>query len=186
MSRLSLTLFAFLLLLGGCDRAAPDAAQEQGALPADKAALAGVIDRSHAGELMPVVGVRDAAGQELNLGALQGRPVLLNLWATWCAPCKKELPLLDDLAEERAGELRVVTVSQDQRNLEQVSVYLAERKLANLPAWLDPESKLLGHFNTGLPFTVLYDSSGREVWRVTGDYDWSSAEAAGAIDEALR
>lgn len=183
MSRLSLTLAVFLLLLGGCDRAAPDAAQEQGTLPGDNAALPGEIDRSHAGELMPLVRVRDATGQELNLGALQGQPVLLNLWATWCAPCKKELPLLDELAVEREGSLRVVVVSQDEGKLDQVSAFFAARKFARLEPWLDPQTTLWGHYGSPLPFTVLFDADGREVWRVAGDYDWSSAAAAGAVDE---
>ncbi|GAA4052308.1 hypothetical protein GCM10022213_26070 [Parerythrobacter jejuensis] len=185
MSRVSLTLFAFLFLLSGCDRAATDAAQEQGALAGEKTSLAGEVDRSNAGDLMPAVTVTDPDGRELNLAAVQGQPVLMNLWATWCAPCIKEMPLLDELAVERADGLRVLTVSQDMQGAEKVVPFFAERDFEMLEPWLDPDNTLGFHFQAGLPMTVLYDASGREVWRIAGDYDWTSAEAAGFIDEGL-
>ncbi|RDC60582.1 Thioredoxin-1 [Alteripontixanthobacter maritimus] len=145
----------------------------------------GTIDRAQAGDLMPAVEVTDPDGATLNTGALQGGPVLLNLWATWCAPCIKELPLLDELASDYEGGLRVLTVSQDLQ-AERVAPFLAERQLANLPAWIDSKNALMDAIpaNT-LPVTILYDASGQEVWRVVGDYDWSSAAARGALDEAL-
>ena len=191
MSRLSLTLATFLLvpagifMLAGCDRAAPEAAQGEGALAGDKGSLAGEVDRRYAGELMPAVTVTLPDGRELNLGALQGQPVLVNLWATWCAPCKKEMPLLDALALEREGSLRVLTVSQDKQGANVVEPYFAAASFAKLQPWLDPQAKLLEHFGDGLPITILYDASGREVWRIEGDYDWGSAEAAGLIDEGV-
>ncbi|MHA6334324.1 TlpA family protein disulfide reductase [Qipengyuania sp. CAU 1752] len=191
MSRLSLTLATFLLvpagifMLAGCDRAAPEAAQGEGALAGDKGSLAGEVDRRYAGELMPAVTVNLPDGRELNLGALQGQPVLVNLWATWCAPCKKEMPLLDALAQEREGSLRVLAVSQDKQGANVVEPYFAAAKFAKLQPWLDPQAKLLEHFGDGLPITILYDASGREVWRIEGDYDWGSAEAAGLIDEGV-
>ena len=184
MSRVSLTLAIVLLALAGCDRAAPERAQGEGALGPEKASLAGEADRSRAGELMPAETVRLPDGTALNLGALQGRPVLLNLWATWCAPCKKEMPLLDALALERSEQLRVVTVSQDLQGAQKVVPYFREAGFAALEPWLDPANALGDHFDTGLPLTVLYDSSGQEVWRIAGDFDWTSAEAAALIDEA--
>lgn len=151
-----------------------------------KASLAGTIDRSHAGELMPAVAITDPDGTRLNTGALQGGPVLLNLWATWCAPCVVEMPMLDDLAGEFGDALRVVTVSQDLQGAAKVEPFFAEKKFANLQPWLDPENALGFAMEGGvLPTTVLYDSQGREVWRVTGEYDWSSAGAREAIAEAV-
>lgn len=185
MSRVSLTLAIVLLALAGCDRAAPDPAQGEGALGAEKASLAGEVDRSRAGELMPAETVRLPDGTQLNLGALQGQPVLLNLWATWCAPCKKEMPLLDELALERDGELRVLTVSQDLQGAEKVLPYFEQAGFQALEPWLDPHNGLGQHYDAGLPMTVLYDANGQEVWRIAGDYDWSSAEAAGLIDEGI-
>ena len=183
--RLSLTLLASALLLAGCDSGQEDGAQQQGDLADDKQGLTGEIDRSFAGELMPAVEVTDPQGKSLNLGALQGEPVLLNLWATWCAPCIIEMPMLDNLADEMAGELRVVTVSQDLRGAELVEPFFADRNFRNLEPWLDPENELGFAFEGVLPVTVLYDASGQEVFRVAGGYHWDSEEARAAIVEAI-
>ncbi len=148
--------------------------------------MAGAIDRGHAGELMPAAAITDPAGKQLNTGALQGTPVLLNLWATWCAPCVVEMPMLDDLAGEFGDSLRVVTVSQDMQGAAKVEPFFAEQKFVHLQPWLDPENALGFAVEGGaLPTTVLYDSAGREVWRVVGEYDWSSAEAGEAIAEGI-
>ena len=187
LSRSSLTLAALALILAGCDREAPDNAQEQGALADGKASLVGEIDRSRAGELMPASRVVDPGGRELNLGALQGTPVLLNLWATWCAPCIVEMPQLDELAGELDGAVRVVTVSQDLQGADRVLPFFAERDFAHLEPWLDPNNELgFGVESEVLPTTILYDESGREVWRVVGEYDWSGAAAREAVAEGLQ
>ena len=144
----------------------------------------GVIDRSQAGELMPAANVRDLEGRVLNLGALQGTPVLVNLWATWCAPCKKEMPLLDELAADYDEQLHVITISQDLNGTEKVREFFAQNQFGYLEPWMDPQAELGFHYdNTPLPTTILYDEMGQEVWRVRGDYDWSSEEARSAIDE---
>ncbi len=135
---------------------------------------------------MPAANLRDPQGGVLNLGALQGTPVLLNLWATWCAPCIKEMPLLDALAGDYGEALHVVTVSQDMQGAEVVEPFFAKAGYANLRPWLDPGTELSFALGGGvLPTTVLYDSLGREVWRVQGDFDWSGEEARTAIDEAV-
>ena len=183
MSRLSLTLVSILgLTVAACDRDAPEQAQESGA----SAAATSEIDATNAGELMPALNVKDSEGRELNLGALQGGPVLLNLWATWCAPCVKEMPLLDQLAGDYEGRLRVVTVSQDMGDPAKVSAFFEQGGFAHLEPWLDPQAELgfaLG--DTVLPTTVLYNASGQEVWRVRGDFDWAGEEARSAIDAGL-
>lgn len=181
--------------LGGCDRASEGEAQPASA-PAtrgasgeagDPEALAGIVSRDFAGTPLPDFTVADPDGQQLDLTALEGRPVLLNLWATWCAPCVVEMPLLDALARDAAGELRVVTVSQDIRGAEKVVPFFEQRDFAALEPWLDPDSELAVRMSEGgqLPLTVLYDASGREVLRVAGGYEWDSAEARALIDEAL-
>ncbi len=183
LSRLSLTVaFTLGLLVAACDRGAPDTAQESSTTPAPT----GEIDRSQAGTLMPASNVRDLQGDVLNMGALQGTPVLVNLWATWCAPCVKEMPLLDELAVDYDGELRVLTVSQDMQGAEKVGPFFAERDFAMLGSWMDPEGELGFAIGGGvMPTTVLYDAMGQEIWRVSGDYDWSSEDARAAIDEAI-
>ncbi|GAB5347997.1 Thiol-disulfide oxidoreductase ResA [Alteriqipengyuania sp. 357] len=174
-----------LLLLGGCDRETDEAPQESGsAASTGEAAKAGEIDRSRAGDLMPAANLVNTEDGVLNLGALQGRPVLVNLWATWCAPCVKEMPLLDDLAADYEGELNVVTISQDMGDPANVAAFFADNGLENLPQWIDPQLALGEAMGAAtLPTTVLYDRQGQEVWRVTGDFDWSSEQARAAIEE---
>lgn len=135
---------------------------------------------------MPAANIRDPDGRVLNLGALQGTPVLLNLWATWCAPCVKEMPLIDALAGEYDERLHIISVSQDARGAEVVQPFFARGGYRYLEPWMDPETELGFALGGGvLPMTVLYDEMGREVWRVSGDFDWSSEEARAAVDEAV-
>lgn len=146
----------------------------------------GEIDRARAGEPLPQFSLDDTEGNTLALGERANAPMLVNLWATWCAPCIKEMPLLDDLAADYGDRLRVVTISQDLNGAEAVEPFFARNALPNLPRWLDPETEFAFAIGAGgLPVTLLYDAEGREVWRIAGDYDWSSAEARGAIDEAF-
>ena len=182
-SLLSLTC-ALALVTAGCDRQSEDAAQPE-ASAAGGEQLTGTIDRSFAGAAMPAVELRDPAGATLATGELKGTPVLVNLWATWCVPCVAEMPLLDDLAGELGEGVRVLTVSQDLNGGEAVAPFFAERKLAHLPQWIDTEMKLPPALEApGLPLTVLYDAEGKEVWRVMGGFDWSSAAAREMIAEA--
>ena len=188
MSRLSLILGLPLLLLAGCDRAADAPAQpgdqwagEGNGNPADR-----VIDRRSAGTLLPALAFADPDGATLDLGAQDG-PVLLNLWATWCAPCVKEMPQLDRLAAELEGEVRVITVSQDLRGAEVVAPFFVKGGYTRLEPWLDPETTLSAQFTPegALPLTILFDASGKEVLRVAGAYAWDSPAAAAMIRESL-
>ena len=135
---------------------------------------------------MPDFTLSDPAGKKLRLPDLKGTPVLLNLWATWCAPCVTEMPLLDTLAGDTQGKLRLVTVSQDMQGAEKVQPFFAEKKFAHLEPWLDPENDLVFHYGgNNLPLSVLYDAQGREVWRVAGDLDWASKAVRANVAEAL-
>ena len=183
VSRTSFTLAIVLgLAVAACDRGTSEDAQESSA----SSVPTGEIDTSEAGALMPAVNLSNPDGRTLNLGALHGTPVLLNLWATWCAPCVKEMPLLDDLASEYDGRVRVVTASQDMQGAEKVAPFFAEKGYARLEPWMDPENELSFAIGGGvMPTTVLYDGAGQEIWRVQGDYDWSSEDARAAIDAAI-
>lgn len=191
MSRLSLLplTLALAFVMGGCDReTAPAAQPQENSGTAKESAPAGKLDRSHKGAALPAVVVNDIDGETLELASLSGKPVLLNLWATWCAPCITEMPQLDQLAGELEGKLRVVTVSQDLKGAEEVEPFFAERKFAHLEPWLDPETQLAFAFaDSGgvLPTTVLYGANGKELWRVVGGYDWTSPEARTLVAEAL-
>lgn len=200
---LSLMLACGLTALAGCDRQSAPAAQPQetpsGAADAAKPGgdasagaseggeLQGTLDREHEGEAVPTYTFTDPAGQKLKLSDLKGKPVLVNLWATWCAPCVLEMPMLDKLAGEYAGKLHVVTVSQDMKGAEAVAPFFKEKGFRKLQPWLDPENDLAFYYSaySVLPTTVLYDAKGKEIWRIAGGYDWSSADAKKLVDEAL-
>lgn len=186
MFRFSVTL-ALAVALAGCDRGASKSAQETPAAPAAAAKPKGVasIDRSHAGEPMPALPlVNPASNEPIDRSDFAGKPVLLNLWATWCAPCVKEMPLLEALAGEER-RLKVLTASQDLGQPDKVLAYFEKEKFQRIEPWLDREGKLGFHFGGGLPVSVLYDAEGREVWRVLGDLDWGDPEVRGALAEAL-
>jgi thiol-disulfide isomerase/thioredoxin len=172
--------------LAGCDRQSGDAAQPAQTASAEASAADPAIkrvDRSHKGAALPDFTFADPKGAKLTLTSLKGKPVLINLWATWCAPCIKELPTLDGLA--KAGKVRVLTVSQDSGDATKVGQFLTGKGLTNLQPWLDPDNQMAFHYNTGtLPTTVLYDSNGQEVWRFVGENDWASAAATALIAEA--
>ena len=174
-------------LLAGCDRAADGGAQPADAAPAAEAgALSGTIDTRLAGTPLPDLVVKDGAGGTLDLGAADG-PVLINLWATWCAPCVEEMPQLDQLAQALNGEVRVITISQDLRGAEVVDPFFAARQFARLEPWLDPETRLSAQFSPAgqLPLTILFDASGKEVWRVAGGYPWADEAAIAAVRKGL-
>jgi thiol-disulfide isomerase/thioredoxin len=175
-----------LVALAACDRQGGAGAQGEptASAPAEPAGMpAKGIDRSHKGSLAPTMTVANPAGHKLAFADLEGEPYLVNLWATWCAPCVTELPTLDKLAA--SGRIRVVTISQDSGEPAKVAEFLKDKGLANLEPWLDPQNDLSFHYATGtLPTTVLYDSQGREVWRFVGEHDWSAAETASLLAEA--
>lgn len=201
---LSLTIAAFAaaLAVAGCTRESAPASQGQAnsAAPANLALpengtpgphregelvvndVIGMLDRSHHGMAAPTAGFLDPAGHPTTLAALAGRPVLVNLWATWCAPCVRELPTLDRVAQS----VRVVTISQDlgAGSATQVSQFLASRHLTNLPAYRDPQVNLsMAYGGASLPMSILFDSTGHEVWRMTGGMDWTTATARELLAE---
>ncbi len=144
-----------------------------------------MLDRSHKGDELPPFTLADPQGQQLRMPGLKGKPVLVNLWATWCAPCIAELPTLNALAGRADTGLTVLTISQDMGDAAKVEAFLKQRGFAQLPAWLDPKGDLAFHYGVQtLPATILYDAEGREVWRYTGGKDWAGAEAAKLLAEA--
>jgi thiol-disulfide isomerase/thioredoxin len=174
------------LLAGGCDRQSGETAQPElsAVAPDGGGAQAGEADRSHKGEPLPELTVGDPEGARLDLRSLKGSPVLINLWATWCAPCVAELPTLEEIATRSDMKLRVVTISQDSGEPDKVRAFLEKRGLTRLPAWLDPENDVSFHYGIStLPTTILYDAGGREVWRYAGDLDWTGKQAAALLQE---
>ncbi|MFY7836905.1 MAG: TlpA family protein disulfide reductase [Novosphingobium sp.] len=187
---LKLLLLVPALAVAGCDRqAAPDSQPQTAATPSESAAKGefnGTLDIANRGKAMPDFSVTDPSGKTLKLTDLKGTPVLVNLWATWCGPCVLEMPMLDKLAADNAGHLRVLTVSQDIDGAAKVAPFYAERKFAQLEPWLDPENNLGFFYETGmLPTTVLYDKDGKEVWRMIGAHDWSGPRTTAMLADTL-
>ncbi len=182
---LNAAILGSALLVAGCDRQSEQDAQPQAATSATAPASAGVIDRSRKGSDIPDFTLSDPAGQQLNMQSLKGTPVLVNLWATWCAPCVAELPALDKLAATLDGKVKVLTVNQDSGEPQKAGEFLKQRGVTRLEPWLDPKNDLAFQFGAEtLPVTVMYDSQGREVWRVAGPKEWGDAETMALIAEA--
>jgi thiol-disulfide isomerase/thioredoxin len=111
----------------------------------------------------------------------------VNLWATWCAPCVKELPTLDRLSQshDQDGSLGVVAVSQDSGPHASVLAFLDSHRIRDLAAYQDSGMKLSGALGAEvLPTSILFDADGREVWRYVGDLDWTSPQAAKLLSES--
>ena len=137
---------------------------------------------------MPLETVRDAAGAETTLAALsEGQVTLVNLWATWCAPCITEMPTIGALAQEYEGRLNVVAVSVDGVAKEaDARTQLAELTDGALDFYIEPSRGVLFSMRAaGMPVTVLYGRDGRELARLVGGADWASPEAMALIDAAL-
>lgn len=127
-----------------------------------------------------------AEGGEARLSDHAGRYVLVNFWATWCAPCRKEMPSLSRLQAEMGGEnFEVLTIASGKNMPAKMVKFFEEVEVDNLPLARDPKSALAREMGVlGLPVTVLLDPQGREIARMTGDAEWDSASAK-AIIKAL-
>ncbi|MEO5809235.1 MAG: TlpA disulfide reductase family protein [Sphingomicrobium sp.] len=144
------------------------------------------VDRSHKGDAAPEVTFKDPDGGDISMAEFAGTPVLVNLWATWCAPCVKELPTLDALARTHDidGKLGVIAVSQDSGPLNSVKAFLKLHGITDLGAYHDPGMELSSALGVQvMPTTLLYDKDGREVWRFVGDLDWTGAQAKALLAE---
>jgi thiol-disulfide isomerase/thioredoxin len=177
-----------VLALAGCARGKEGANQADAAAPAPAApggAVTGTLDRSHAGTPAPSFTFQDGEGRPLTMAAFRGKPTLVNLWATWCAPCVVEMPSLDALARREGDALNVVAISQDLDGRELVTRFFAQRNFRLLEANLDPQMEFMTALRLStLPTTILYDADGREVWRMVGLAEWESERVARLLDEA--
>ena len=118
-------------------------------------------------------------GQDMTLADYQGKHIVLNFWATWCAPCRHEMPHLSALQEQMGGDqMEVVTIATGRNPLPGMQRFLAEIDVDNLPLHTDPRQSLArGMGVLGLPVTVILDPEGNEIARMQGDADWSSENA---------
>ncbi len=136
---------------------------------------------------VPELSFLDKDGNERTLGDFQGRIVVLNLWATWCAPCRKEMPSLDRLQSELGGDdLEVVALAVDRGDIGKIIGFYEEVGLSHLAIYHDKTAKVGRTVRApGLPTTLIIDREGHEIGRVLGDAEWDGEEVIALLKAAI-
>lgn len=140
---------------------------------------------------VPAIAFNGPDGQATDLAALNGKVRLVNLWATWCIPCRQEMPALDRLQAELGGaDFEVVAVNVDTRNVERPRTWLQENGVTRLAYYADPSGKVMQVLQrsgelVGLPTSLLVDREGCEIAVLKGPAEWASADAKALIAAAL-
>jgi thiol-disulfide isomerase/thioredoxin len=198
-SEMRAVIALILMLLAACDtesgskgQAQPESVAKVGGVAKSDVGLESTngmratLSYKFAGQAAPKAVFTGADGRDVTLADFAGRPLLVNLWATWCAPCKAEMPTLDALAALEEGRISVIAVSQDLEGRKPVAAFFKSAAIQNLEPYTDSDNAMLAAFgnNVALPTTILYDSEGREIWRVAGGVEWDDAEMAKLLREA--
>jgi thiol-disulfide isomerase/thioredoxin len=140
---------------------------------------------------IPDLAFQDAGGHTLSLDRFHGRTVLLNLWATWCVPCRKEMPALDALEGKLGGpDFQVVAVNIDTRDPNKPKAFLKKLGVKNLTYYADPSAKAFQQLKSigrafGMPTTILVSPKGCEIGTIAGPAEWASEDAQKLIKAAL-
>jgi len=162
---------------------APEAASPLASL--NKGAMAALVVRPQPIDLPDFS--FDAAGASKTLRDFAGKIVLLNIWATWCVPCREEMPALDKLEEKLGGkDFAVVAVNIDKGGAEKAATFLKETGATHLSLYTDPTGKVFATLKAVcMPTTLVLDRKGREIARLVGPADWASPEALAVIEAAI-
>jgi thiol-disulfide isomerase/thioredoxin len=161
---------------------APDAAPTT----TTKGSLVAFVRKS-APEALPDIAFADAQGASKSLKDFNGKVVLLNLWATWCAPCREEMPSLDRLQKELGSDkFEVVALAVDRGGTDAARKFLDTIKVGNLAVYADKTARSASTLRAlGMPTTILIDKGGREIGRLPGPAEWDSPDAKTLIETAL-
>jgi thiol-disulfide isomerase/thioredoxin len=188
------TFAAVYVTMGGPDNQAPPANPaasqpsevKSGVNPLATGAMTTFVFKPQP-EAVAEVRFLDGAGKETSLAAFKGKVVLLNVWATWCAPCREEMPDLDKLqATLGSDKFQVVALAVDKSGIDGAKKFLADIKTERLQPFADPTAKEgLKLKVIGMPTTILIDAEGREVGRLIGPAKWDSPEARKLIEAQL-
>jgi len=167
------------------------------AAPAPAATDAGdadIPDRTKLGEFVPssqpfaapTISLTDSDGHTLELSELRGKLVLVNLWATWCEPCLREMPSLERLQSRLGERIAVLAVSEDRGGNKAVEPFIAKLALKSVKIYIDPKSEVGHAFGArGLPTSFLIDREGKVLGRVEGAAEWDSPKILGVLEPLL-
>lgn len=136
---------------------------------------------------LPDITFKNAENADVKLSDWKGKTVLLNLWATWCAPCRKEMPALDRLKKELEGDgFDVVALSIDRSGLDKPKEFLEKIGVASLALYNDKTATMAAKLKVmGMPTTILIGADGKEIGRLTGPAEWDAPEAIELIKAEL-
>jgi len=146
---------------------------------------------AHTGFLVPDLAFKDAAGRDRSLKEWRGRTVLFNLWATWCVPCRKEMPALDALQGKLGGaDFDVVAVDIDTRDPQKPLAFLKDVGIRRLAYYSDRSARVFEDLKTagkafGMPTTLLIDRSGCEIGNMAGPAEWASDDGVKLVSAAI-
>lgn len=170
-------LMVLLLLLPGiCSAARPAAA-------ASDPPPFGVFDPASSLQPAPKVSFADAAGHKFDIADFAGKVVIVNLWATWCAPCRREMPSLERLQTRLGDKITVLAISEDTRGEKAVAPFVAKLGLKSVKIYLDPKSAVAQAFKVdGLPTSFVIGRKGRMLGRVVGEAKWDSPKMLATIE----
>jgi thiol-disulfide isomerase/thioredoxin len=131
----------------------------------------------------PPVNFTDLTGQRVTLSDFAGKVVLVNLWATWCAPCRREMPSLEKLQTRFGDKLAILAISEDIGGKKVVAPFIKKLGLRLVKIYLDPKSRVGQGFNVdGLPTSIVIDRQGRVVGRIEGEADWTSPRLLAVVE----
>ena len=184
-------VLAIMIVLAGCKRAeqkagdtttAADGSTAQAETTAPEETSTGI----DVGSVMPVYTAMNLDGTSFELASKRDKVVLLNLWATWCGPCRSEIPELQRIHDQYAARgFEVIGVSVDEGDVESVKDFLTERNVT-YPQVLDPQGSLANILQTSvLPTTVLIDGKGKILWKKYGAIEANDTELKAVLDKAL-
>lgn len=179
--------------IGGDDKAQACAASPK-TLASMKAAAKGevaAVVTPSAPRPLPALSFKDSSGADIGLDRFKGKVVLVNLWATWCAPCRKEMPALNQLEAQEGGDgFAVLPISLDFGAPDKPKKFLQDIKADRLGLYTEPTGQLLAQLKTvgrgaGLPTTLILDRAGCEIGYLPGPAEWASPDAKELIKAAL-
>jgi thiol-disulfide isomerase/thioredoxin len=141
---------------------------------------------------VPDLAFKDAQGQDVRLADWRGRTVLLNLWATWCVPCRREMPALDALQALLGGaDFQVVAVNIDTRDAQKPRAFIKDVGISHLAYYSDPSARVFEDLKIagkafGMPTTLIVDPSGCEIGSMAGPAEWASDDGVKLVGAAIR